>query len=130
MADLEALRKAMDAWDRADVDDLLQYLTPDVEGVVPASLSAEPDSYVGHAGIRRYFDLFEETTEDLRFQTEILDDYGDAVVGRMHLTGRGRTSGLAMDLHFFATLSMRGDKVSRIEAHATLEEARESAQRR
>ena len=59
---------------------MLEYIHEDFQGVVPPSMSAEPDTYEGHEGIRRYFRLFEETVEDLEFVfREVIDD-GDQVI--------------------------------------------------
>src|SRR6476661_2087110 len=130
MADLEALRTAMDAFGRVDVDELMNHITPDVEGIVPPSVSAEPDSYIGPEGIRRYFDLFMETVDDLHFETEVLEEHGDAVVASLRVLGQGRVSGVPIDSMLYTMVVMRGDKIARIEGHATADDAREAALRR
>ena len=34
----------------------------------PANLAAEPDTYRGHEGIRRYFDSFYDVMDEVRFR--------------------------------------------------------------
>src|SRR6266516_3349082 len=97
MPDRAALETAMDAIRRGRVDELVDYVDPDFEGVVPPDLSAEPDTYAGPEGVRRYFELFDETVDDLRFDPELREDLGDWILVEIHITGRGRSSGLPFD---------------------------------
>ena len=69
---------------------ILAFIHPEFEGSVPPEFSAEPDTYRGHDGIRRYFRTFQDAMEEVRFQPERFWDAGDAVVVEMRLTARGR----------------------------------------
>ncbi|MFL5957183.1 MAG: nuclear transport factor 2 family protein [Solirubrobacterales bacterium] len=79
-ADIDLVREAFDAYERAGVEALAQYFHPDFEGVVPPELSAEPDTYRGREGLRRYFALWEEQISDLGVAVEQLIDNDDAIV--------------------------------------------------
>jgi ketosteroid isomerase-like protein len=124
MADRAAVEAALRAFASGDTDSIERHIDPDFEGVVPPELSAEPDSYMGHAGVQRYFDLFAETTEDLRFDTEVTEDLGEWVLVTINLSGRGRMSGLPMGTTVYSAVLMRGDKLLRMEGFPTLEDAR------
>jgi ketosteroid isomerase-like protein len=52
--DVARARAALAAFGTGDLDHLVRQFHPDFVGVVPPELSAEPDTYRGHAGIRRY----------------------------------------------------------------------------
>ena len=120
---LDALIAALEA---ADVDRIAPYVHPDFEGVVPASMSAEPDSYRGLEGVRRYFDLFRETVDDLAFRVHPVEQHGEWIVVETHITGTGRSSGVPVELRAAGTMQMRDGKLLRLEGHPTLEEARSS----
>lgn len=124
MVDRAALRAALDAMARYDIEELLLYVDPDFEGVVPPDLSAEPDSYTGEAGLRRYFALFEETVDNLRFEPTVAEETADGALLLLHITGTGRGSGLPLDAVVVAAITMRGDKVVRMHGFRSLEEAR------
>ena len=111
---------------RGDLYAMADYVDPEFEGVVPPDLSAEPDSYNGPDGVRRYFELFEETVDDLKFEPAIVEQAGEWFIARIHIAGNGRSSGLPMEMDVVSSILMRGAKILRMEGHRTLEEAREA----
>ena len=121
--ELDALIAALE---RADPDQIAPYVHPDFVGVVPASMSAEPDSYRGLEGVRRYFALFRETVDDLVFRVQPVEQRGEWIVLETHITGTGRSSGVPVELRAAGTMQMRDRKLLRLEGFPTLEEARES----
>lgn len=121
--ELDALIAALE---RADPDQIAPFVHPDFVGVVPASMSAEPDSYRGLEGVHRYFALFRETVDDLVFRVEPVEKHGEWILLETHITGTGRSSGVPVELRAAGTLQMRDGKLRRLEGHPTLEEARES----
>ncbi len=50
-----------------DTESALELMAPDVLLVVPPDASAEPDTYEGHDGARRYFAGFDGVLEEVRF---------------------------------------------------------------
>jgi ketosteroid isomerase-like protein len=124
MPDREALQAAMDAFGRGDVEEMVRRVDPEFEGVVPPELSAEPDSYFGPDGVRRYFALFEEIVDGVRFAPTVIEEVGDWTLLEMRLSGIGRTSGLAIEATVVSAVLMRGDKVLRMQGYRTVEEAR------
>ena len=96
--DLDLVREAFAAYERGGVEALAQHFHPDFEGVVPPELSAEPDTYRGREGLRRYFALWEEQISDLDIAVEQLIDNDDAIVVLARISGRGRGSGVPVEL--------------------------------
>ena len=115
---------ALDAANRRDLDAVVALTDEQFEGVVPESMSAEPDSYVGHEGIRRYWQSFWEIVDDLVIAPEEFDDVGDWTVARCHATGRGRTSGIPIDNHIAVACLLRHGRVYRFHAFPDMDEAR------
>ena len=75
------VRQMLDTLNGEGTEAALAWFAEDFHGVVPPELSAEPDTYDGHDGVRHYFDSFHEIVADLRFDAEELVDVG---------SGRGR----------------------------------------
>jgi ketosteroid isomerase-like protein len=106
------------------VEAALDWFAEDFHGVVPPELSAEPDSYDGHDGVRRYFDSFHEIVNELRFDAEELVEVApDAVAARGLITGSGRESGIPIEMRVPMLMRLRDGKVIGIAAYADWDEA-------
>jgi len=122
--DPDAGEAALEAFASGDPDRIVRHVDPELEGAMPPSMSAEPDNYLGHDGVRRYFDLFNETIEDLHFGSRIAQEAGDWVLVELHITGKGRTSGIPVELDAVAAILMRDGKLLKMIGYPSLEEAR------
>jgi len=71
------------------VEAAIELMADDFVATVPPSMSAEPDSYEGHAGARRYFAGFEGLIDDVRFEPIEIVEEGDAVIVWLRFSGRG-----------------------------------------
>ena len=120
----------VDAVNRGDIDTVAGLVHRDFLGIVPPELSAEPDTYSGPDGVRRYFELFAEAIEDLRMRVDGFDDVGDWTVAHGLFTGVGKASGLRMDLPAVLATQVREGKLYRMEAFPTLEAARSAVAER
>ena len=118
------VRAMLDALNEEGVEAALDWFAEDFEGVVPPELSAEPDAYIGHDGVRRYFDTFHEIVADLRFDADELVEVGEAcVVARGHITGRGRESGIPIEMRVPMVVRLRAGKVVAMTAYREWDEA-------
>jgi ketosteroid isomerase-like protein len=124
---LEVVRRLFEVLANGDVDAALELISDDFVAVVPPSLSAEPDTYEGHDGVRRYFAAFEGQLDDVRFEALGMIEYGDRVLVSLRMAGRGATSGIEVDQEAVAVHELRDGKIVRIEAHPDLESARRAA---
>jgi ketosteroid isomerase-like protein len=98
----------------------------DIVIVIPADVSAEPDTYRGHEGARRYFAGFEGMLEDIRYEMFELLPEGDHVLARSRLAGRGVSSGLEVELQTVVAHTVEGGKITRIVPYTDLESARDA----
>ena len=88
----------------------------------------EPDTYRGEAGLRRYFESFEDAMEDIRFLTEgEFLDAGDKVVVPFRLAARGRETGIEVEQPAFQVWTLREKKALRLEVFGSREKALEAA---
>jgi uncharacterized protein len=121
--DVARARAALAAFGTGDLDRLIRQFHPDFVGVVPPELSAEPDTYRGHAGIRRYLESFREYVDGLRFVPEEVIDAGDAVVVAMRIEGRGRGSGVPFEQRLANRITVRDGLIASMTAYASVDEA-------
>ena len=127
MNDREVLAAALDAANRRDLDAAVALADPQFQGVVPGSMSAEPDVYKGHDGIRRYFETFWEVVDDLTITIEEFEDAADGwTLARCGATGKGRASGLPIDNKIVIAAKVQGALLLRLDAHPDIDEARRS----
>jgi len=110
-----------------DVEALLTLIHPDFEVTTPPGLAAEPDTYRGPEGIRRYFDSFYEIMDRVSFEPHDFIGVGERVVVPVTLRARGRTTGIETTQKLVQVWELRDGKAYRIEVYATLEEAMEAA---
>ena len=118
------VRQMLDALNEEGVEAALEWFSEDFNGVVPPDLSAEPDSYNGHDGVRRYFDSFYEIVDDLRFDAEeLLEVAPDTIVARGHITGQGRESGIPIEMRVPLLMRLRGGKLVEMSGYRDWDEA-------
>jgi ketosteroid isomerase-like protein len=123
-AEREAIEAALSAFSSGDPEQVVRHIAEDFEGVVPASMSAEPDRYVGHAGVRRYFETFEDAIDDLRFENRLAGRHGEWWLVALRVSGQGRGSGVPIALDAIVACLMRDGKLVRMVAYPSVEEAR------
>jgi ketosteroid isomerase-like protein len=125
-ADVEIVRQLFERMTRGGLDFALELVSEDLSVEVPSELSAEPDTYEGHDGARRYFAGFDGMLEDVRFEPLEIVDEGDAVLVWLILSGRGAASGIEVELYAAVLVWLEGGKVVRMQPFADVESAREA----
>ena len=124
MDDEATIRAVMEAANRQDVDAVAALTHDDFLGVVPPQMSAEPDTYKGPAGVRRYFELFNEIVDGLSWSVGELEQLGDWILAPVRAEGTGRISGIAVNLDVVLATQLRDGKLYRIQAFPNAEDAR------
>jgi len=85
------IRRVFDAFAKRDIDAMLELLDPDVL-FEPAPTFARPHrSYIGHSGMRQYFDDVADTWERLEVNIQEYRSAGSYVLafGRIYAAGGG-----------------------------------------
>ena len=124
---VEIVRRILEAFNSEDIELILALTHTDFELEVPPALSAEPDIYRGHDGMRRYWESFQDAMDEIRIQPERLRDAGEAVVVDMRVTAKGRRTAIAVEQRTVGVWTICDGKVIRIRAYASLSEALEAA---
>jgi ketosteroid isomerase-like protein len=125
-SNVEVVRRLFTLYASGGIEAVLEVMDEDIVIVIGSEMSAEPDSYHGHEGVRRYFAGFEGMIEDVRYEAFELMPEGEHVLARARLAGRGVSSGVEVDLETVVVHSVEGGKITRIEPYTDLESAREA----
>jgi ketosteroid isomerase-like protein len=125
---VEIVRGGFEALREGGVDALLPLIHPEFELTTPPNLAAEPDTYRGPEGIRRYFDSFYDAMEEIRFEPGELREVGGRVIVPTTLSARGRATGIEVRQEVVLVWSLRDGLAIRMEVYPTLDEALEATQ--
>jgi ketosteroid isomerase-like protein len=125
---VELVRGGFETLRQGGVEALLPLVHPEFEMTTPANLAAEPDTYRGPEGIRRYFDSFYEAMDEVRFEPGELREVAGRVIAQSTLIARGRATGIEVTQEVALVWWLKDDKVIRLEVFATLDEALEATQ--
>jgi ketosteroid isomerase-like protein len=120
---IEVVKAGFDALSEGGVEAMLPFIHEDFEVTTTPDLAAEPDTYRGHDGIRRYFDSFYEVMDEIRFEPHEYHEVGDRVLVEVTLRARGKATGLEVEQHLFQVWSLKDEKGIKIEVFPTMEEA-------
>jgi ketosteroid isomerase-like protein len=112
----DLLRRAVDAYNRRDVDALLAELDPGAEWApaLPGLVGAEAMVYRGADGIEQMFhDLF-EVLDEIHFDYDDVRDLGDRVVAIGYIRTRGKASGAETRSPYVNVAEVRNGKGIRL----------------
>jgi ketosteroid isomerase-like protein len=123
---VELVRRGFEAMSEEGGEGMLPFVHPDFEVTTPASLAAEPDTYRGREGVRRWFDSFYEAVDEIRFEAHEYRAVGEKVVVPFTMRVRGRTTGIEAEQTAVQVWQLREGKVFRMEIFATVDEAMEA----
>jgi ketosteroid isomerase-like protein len=126
-SNLELVRRGFEAMRDGDPEALMPFIHPEFEVTTPPQLAAEPDTYRGPDGVRRYFESFYEAMDRVSFEAEEFTPVGELVVVDAVLRTRGRTTGLEAEQRVALVYELKDGKAYRISVYATIDEAMAAA---
>jgi ketosteroid isomerase-like protein len=113
-SNVEVVRRLFDMLGDGGIEPMLALIDPSVVIEIPPDMSAEPDTYHGHDGVRRYFQGFEGMLEDLRYEAIDVTAVGERVLVHTHFSGRGVSSGLDVGIDAYVVTELADGKVVRM----------------
>jgi ketosteroid isomerase-like protein len=122
-SNLELVRQGFEALREGDPDALEPFIHPEFEVTTPPELAAEPDTYRGLDGVRRYFASFYEAMDRVTFEAVQFIPVGDLVVVEAVLRTRGRSTGIETEQRVALIYELRDGKAYRISVYTTVDEA-------
>lgn len=122
-SNVEVFRRMFAIYAEGGVEPALGWVHEDAVIEIPPEMSAEPDSYHGHDGARRYFAGFDGMLEDVSFDVGELTPVGERVIAQVHVSGRGASSGLEVSLDAFVLTEFADSRIVRMRAYPSREAA-------
>jgi len=122
------VRRFFEDVNRRDLDALLACLTPEFEMTVPVGMGADPQTYQGPEGFRRWFNSLSEIME-IRVESHDFIPVGDRVLAPHTLHARGRETGIDTEQYAAHVWHLSDGKAEMLEVFATLDEAVEATRR-
>jgi ketosteroid isomerase-like protein len=107
---VEILRRNLDSYNRRDVDGLLESATEDYVLFPAVAGAIEVGGIRGREGLRRYFDMLDDTWAEFRLIADEFRDLGDCVLAIGRTEGRGRGSGARADSPYAVICDFRDGK--------------------
>ena len=124
---VEIAVKSIDAFNRRDVEALVELSTPDVERFPPMFGALDGGSFRGREGIEMSLEDVRKAWDEFCILSEEFRDLGDRVLMLGRVTGRGRESGVEVNSPLGAIYDFRGDKISRFRGYLDQGEALRAA---
>ena len=87
----------------------------------------EQQRYEGVDGAQRFIDDWTGAWDDWEIEIEEIYDVGDEVVVVVHQRGRARTTGMALDMAFAQTWTIRDGRLTRMDMYSDPSDALKAA---
>ncbi len=118
------VRKALDSLAERGIDGMLAFIHEDFEMYTPPEFAAEPDTYRGPDGVRRWFDSFYEVMDRVGLEArDLVEVDGGQVVGTIRITARGASTGIETSQETPLLCTVRDGKILGMSFFSTREEA-------
>jgi ketosteroid isomerase-like protein len=111
-ANVEIVKRSIDAVNRRDLDAYAALITPDFE-LIPAMTGFTGISFRGREGFGMYLEELGDIWEEFRVVAEEVRDLDAMVLVFMRLEGRGKGSGVPVTARQAFICDFRGNKISR-----------------
>jgi ketosteroid isomerase-like protein len=107
-----------------DLDPLFEFFASDV--VIEMVDAPDPETYVGHDGVRQWFDDVYGPWEAVHIAAEGFIQSGDWTVAHLHCVLRGEASGVELELPITAVHQFRSGRIARDRLYLDRAEALEA----
>jgi ketosteroid isomerase-like protein len=124
---VEIAESVIEAYNRRDVDAVVELGTPDFEWLPATARIVEDRGYKGRAGFESYLVEIGSTWEELRATAEEFRDLGDSVLVLGRMEGRGTSSRVPVGAPLGMVFEFRDGKVSRVQTYLDHGEALRAA---
>ena len=109
---VEAFKRGLDAYNRRDIEALLEELDPDVEWhpALAVLLGGQQTVFHGHQGVRESIQEEDEALAMYQFELSEIRDLGKRTLAIGRIRARGREGGVEIDSVFCALTESKGTK--------------------
>jgi ketosteroid isomerase-like protein len=115
----EAFKRVIEAYNRGDVEALLDELDTEIEWrpVLPVVLGGDSTVYRGHDGVRQLLRDLDEVLAERQMDFSEIRQAGDHVVALGSLRIRGKSSGALSESPFGCVAELKNGKAIRIQTY-------------
>ena len=124
---VEIVRTAFDAFSRDDIQAVLRLCDEDVVVTQPPELPGVSPQQRGHSGVLEAFSIWPEQWDDYAIEILRIADPGDYVVVTARTGGRGKQSGVQVEMDFSFVFSVRDGKIVELKIFMREDQALEAA---
>jgi ketosteroid isomerase-like protein len=125
---VEIVRCAYEAFNHQGREAMLEYLDPEIEWDESDLPARRPGVYHGHEGVIRLMNENAALWEDIKVAIdEIAGGEGDRVIAFIRATGKGRNTGVDVELASAQVWSIRDGKAAHVRLYLDREEALQAA---
>jgi ketosteroid isomerase-like protein len=108
---IEIVRNAFDAFTRGDLEGVLRVCDENIVITQPPELPGASPQQRGHNGMLEAFGIWPEQWDDYQIEILRIADPGDYVVVTTKQGGRGKQSGVEVEMEFTFVFTVRDEKV-------------------
>jgi ketosteroid isomerase-like protein len=111
----ELTRAGFDALAAGGVEAMLAYVHPEFEMTTLPGQAAEPQTYTGHDGLRRWFETFYEVMDEIAIEPSSYQEIEpNRVLLEFTLRARGQASGIEVKQEARAIATIRDGKMAHL----------------
>jgi ketosteroid isomerase-like protein len=118
--DREIAQRAFDAFNRGDIDAVLELCDPEIVILDPERTGRR---FEGPDGVREFFEEWLENWEEYRSEPVELAEAGDGMLVHARQTGKGRLSGIEINQDLFIAFRMRDGRFIEYRLYTEREDA-------
>lgn len=116
-------REAYDAFNRQDLEGVLERLDPEIQWRMHEQFTRAPRVFHGHEGVREVFDAFLESFDDFRTDPLEFIEADDRLVVPVRMSGRQKGSGDPVEFQLVQVWTTRDRLALALDVYSTKEEA-------
>jgi ketosteroid isomerase-like protein len=121
------VRDAFDAFSRGDIGGVLRLCDEDIVITQPQELPGVSQQQRGHDGVVEAFSIWPEQWDDYRIEILRMVGSGDRVVVTTRTGGRGKQSGVEVEMEIAFVFSVRNEKIVEMQIFMREDQALEAA---
>ena len=128
-ANVDAFKRALEAYNRRDTDAFLEAFDPvaEIHPLTLAMFGKQGTTYRGHEGIREFIRDVEEVLPGIQIEPLEVRDLGERIVANGRLHAQGRSSGAEVESPIAWLVGFRAGKIVRMRDFLDLQNALEAA---
>ena len=123
--DLEALKRGYEAWNKGELGIVLGLVDPEIEWA-PGEESPEAGVFTGRDGFAEFVKSWAESFDEFRLEPERITAEGDHAIVLLRQSGRGRGSGIELDIRTVHVWTIRDGVAVAWAAYRNPEDARDA----